>query len=97
MGSEIFVNACAPDHYLGLGKQLLRGQELPRLTAARLLLTGPLNGSPTWFEVAIIRSDDDNVSEVERSLPVDLYREGLDRSLEERDAGQFLKGLYPMG
>ncbi|KAF9029688.1 hypothetical protein BDZ89DRAFT_1065162 [Hymenopellis radicata] len=48
------------------------------------------NGSWTWFEATIIRSDDDStpwwVSGVERSLPVDLYREGLDRSAAERDA-----------
>ncbi|KAF9033750.1 hypothetical protein BDZ89DRAFT_1062848 [Hymenopellis radicata] len=51
---------------------------------------GTYNGSWTWFEAAIIRSDDDSipwwVSGVERSLPVDLYREGLDRSAAERNA-----------
>ncbi|KAF8915766.1 hypothetical protein CPB85DRAFT_1432774 [Mucidula mucida] len=51
---------------------------------------GTRNGSWTWFEAAIIRLDDDSVpwwvSEVENNLPVDLYREGLERSLEERNA-----------
>ncbi|KAF8915760.1 hypothetical protein CPB85DRAFT_1293170 [Mucidula mucida] len=35
---------------------------------------GTRNGSWTWFEAAIIRSDDDSV---ENNLPVDIYREGL--------------------
>ncbi len=55
-----------------------------------LLKIGTRNGSWTWFEAAIIRSDDDSVpwwvSEVDNNLPVDLYREGLERSLEERNA-----------